>query len=273
MMYEEFERMYWKNLEKVELPEALKNTIRLEGCLKQREHMCTFLVSHINTGRKYVLKIADKKRGRVLECERDILKELYQKGIHIFPKPEFLIEEKEMFYYGREYIEGENLLSIVKKRGCMPERVLAETGIKLCGLLEILHQQVPPVIYRDIKPENIIYKGNHTFTFIDFETVRKYSRKKDQDTLIMGSRPTAAPEQFGYSQTDPRTDIYGLGMTMLFLASGNYDRENLKNLQMSVRMRRIIRKATAFNPDKRYSTVGYFRKDLLKYLRYRLSRN
>lgn len=270
MMREEFERMYWKNLEEVDLPDVLKDKVCLEGCLKQREYMCTLLVSHVSTGKKYVLKIADKKRGRILECERDILQELYQKGIHVFPRPESLIEEKETLYYIREYISGESLLSVVKKRGCMPERVLAVTAIKLCGLLEILHKQNPPVIYRDIKPENIIYKGHGAFTFIDFETARKYSRKKAQDTLIMGSRPTAAPEQFGYSQTDSRTDIYGLGMTMLFLACGNYDRKYLKNIQMSVRLRRIIRKATAFNPDKRYPTAGCLRRDLLKCLRYRL---
>lgn len=268
MMHEEFEKMYWRNLEEIDLPDVLKKKVRLEGCLKQREHMCTMLVSHIITGKKYVLKIADKKRGRVLECERDILQKLYQKGIHVFPRPKCLIEEKNMLYYVREYIAGENLLSVVKRKGCMPEKVLAETGIKLCNLLEILHRQNPPVIYRDIKPENIIYKGNGDFTFIDFETVRKYSRKKEQDTFIMGSRPTAAPEQFGYSQTDPRTDIYGLGMTLLFLVSGNYERKNLKNIQMSARLRKIIRKATAFNPDKRYPTVGYLRRDLWRYLKY-----
>lgn len=270
MMHEEFERMYWKNLEEIDLPDVIKNKVRLESCLKQREHICTMLVSHTNTGKKYVLKIADKKRGRVLKCERDILQELYQKGIYVFPRSECLIEEKDMLYYMREYIAGESLLSIVKRKGCMPERVLVETGIKLCALLEILHRQNPPVIYRDIKPENIIYKGNGDFTFIDFETVRKYSRKKEQDTFIMGSRPTAAPEQFGYSQTDPRTDIYGLGMTLLFLISGNYERKDLKTIQMSARLKRIIRKATEFNPNKRYPAVEEFRKDLWKCFRHRL---
>ena len=86
----------------------------------------------------------------------------------------------------------------------------------------------------------------------------------------MGSRPTAGPEQFGYSQTVPRTDIYGLGMDLLFLISGNYERKDLKTIQMSARLKRIIRKATEFNPNKRYPAVEEFRKDLWKCFRHRL---
>lgn len=264
MMREEFESQYRKYLETMELPEILKNKIILRKCLKERQDICTLLVYNKNTDKNYTLKAADSKRGEVLEREMQILQELVQAGIQVFPKPELLIKENGMTYYLREYVEGETLLSIIKRRGCMPERVLALTGIQLCDLLELLHKQQPPVIHRDIKPENIVYTGKHTFTLIDFETARKYSGKKSRDTVIMGSRPTAAPEQFGFSQTDCRTDIYGLGMTLLFLAVGTYEQKDLKAAGISGRLRRIILKATAFDPGKRYHTVGHLRKDLMK---------
>lgn len=264
MMREEFETQYRKYLETIELPEILKSKIILRKCLKERQDFCTLLVYNKNTDRNYTLKVTDSERGEILEREMQILQELIQAGIQAFPRPELLIKENRRTYYLREYVEGETLLSIVARRGCMPEKVLALTGIRLCDLLELLHKQNPPIIHRDIKPENIIYMGNHTFTIIDFETARKYSGKKSRDTVIMGSRPTAAPEQFGFSQTDCRTDVYGLGMTLLFLAVGTYEQKDLKDAGISGRLRKIILKATAFDPEKRYHTVRHLRRDLMK---------
>lgn len=265
MKREEFEREYLKNLEDIVLPNTLNIQIEIVLCLKEKLDIQTFLVHNKYKNYYYILKIAYKNRGKVLKYEQNILKEIADAGIDKFPKPEFFLKEGAITYSMREYVEGETLLSLVKKRGCMPEKTLVNTAIYLCRLLEILHGQQPPIVHRDIKPENIVYTKKHTFTFIDFETARKYSPNKDYDTLVMGSRSTAAPEQYGFSQTDCRTDIYGLGMTLLYLACGSYDQKDLKESGLSRRLQKIIQKALAFDPDKRYANARQFRKELSRY--------
>ena len=256
MRREEFEKEYRKNIEEIPLPDILKKDYRCESCLKERTDTKTLLVYKKDNRKPYILKIAEHNRGRILLCEKNILSELRHAGIENFPMPLLFMKEGESVYYLREYIEGKTLFELVKRKGCMSENVLCLTGIRLCRLLEILHSQQLPVIHRDIKPENIIYTRKHTFTLTDFETARKYSPEKEHDTYVMGSRPTAAPEQFGYAQTDQRTDIYGLGMTMNYLACGTYERKDLKKTEISGGLRKIIYKATSFDPDKRYQSAG-----------------
>lgn len=264
MIREEFEKEYQKRLEEIVLPDTLRENFTCIDCLKERKDICTLLLCDRTTDQKYVLKIAQDSRKRMLEYEEHILQELFESGNHAFPRPQLLLKEGASTYFLREYAEGETLLTIVKKRGCMPEKVLIRTAIQLCDLLELLHSQKPPVIHRDIKPENIIFTKSKKFTLIDFETARRYSSGKKRDTLIIGSRPTAAPEQFGYAQTDGRTDIYGLGMTLLFLACGTYERKDLRNVCISRKLRKVILKTIAFDPAKRYKNVALLRKELVK---------
>lgn len=265
MMHEEFERAYRERLEKIELPEILQNHIRCIGCLKERRNICTLLVT--DGSRKYVLKIAKGRRIACLECEKTILEELEKAGVDMFPSPKFAMMEDGVFYYMREYVEGETLLTTVKKHGCMGEKCLVNTAIHLCNLLEVLHSQEPPVIHRDIKPENIVCKEDHTFIFIDFETAVRLVPEKNNDTVRMGSRLIAAPEQVARAEADCRTDIYGIGMTLLYLACGSYDKKDLRTSGLSLYMQRMIRKCLAYNPDRRYRTAAEFREKLLRYKR------
>lgn len=87
-----------------------------------------------------------------------------------------------------------------------------------------LHRQNPPVIHRDVKPDNILVMGDGTVILTDFNIARHVSGVKSRDTLIMGTAGYAAPEQFGFAESDARTDVYGLGATV---------RELLKNSQVS----------------------------------------
>lgn len=264
MKREEFEKEYRNSLKSIELPDALKNKLECVDCLKERPDICTLLTYSKEDHKNYILKIADRSRGNMLVCEWNILRMLADCGIRNFPAPIFLLEENGITYYVREYAEGDTLLGLAKRKGCMPEAVLLQTGIQLCRLLEILQDQNPPVIHRDLKPENIVYMKKNTFTFIDFETARRYSRGKSYDTLVMGSRPTAAPEQFGFAQTDCRTDIYGLGMTLLYLACGTYDKKSLEQAEISGRLRKIILKSVEFDPERRYQTAEKMRLDLIR---------
>lgn len=265
MMYEEFEEKYRKSLENIKFPEILQKYIKCVCCLKESRDMCTLLVTDGN--RKYILKIAEGNRRTSLEREKNIMEELEQDGISIFPSLVFFLKDKEKVYYMREYVEGDNLLTVVRKHGCMRSDILVKTAIQLCDLLEVLHLQKPPIIHSDIKPENIVCKDNRKFILIDFETARRLEPGKDHDSMRMGSRPTAAPEQFGEAGVDCRTDIYGLGMTLLYLACGSYDKKDLITSGLTLLGQRMIRKCLAYNPDKRYKDAAEFRKRLLEYER------
>ncbi len=96
--------------------------------------------------------------------------------------------------------------------GRIPQAVdcFQEDGVELCRLLDQLHRMEPPVIHRDIKPENILLSPEGKPCLIDFDIARSYKAGQDSDTTFMGTRRTAAPEQYGYAQTDGRTDLYAL---------------------------------------------------------------
>lgn len=272
MIHREFEEEYRKNLEEIRFPEILEGRMKCISCLKERQNTSTLLTEDEN-GKRHIVKTATGRRIRALKRENQIMGRLREAGVNAFAMPEMFIIEEDKAYYVREYVEGETLISVVKKYGCMPESVLLETGIRLCKLLEILHSQNPPVIHRDIKPENIVVRKDRTLTLIDFETAGLFLPGKAADSVHMASRPTAAPEQFGLGLPDCRTDVYGIGMTLLYLSCGSYEREELKNSELSAELKIIIRKTLSLNIDRRYSSVIKLRKKLECYRRKRHKTN
>ena len=119
--------------------------------------------------------------------------------------------------------------------------------------IEYLHSRKPPVIHRDIKPQNIILTPEGKCALIDFGTARLYKEANKEDTIFMGTQATAPPEQFGYGQSDERTDIYALGMLIRFLLTGSLEKES--NAIYSGALKKIESKCTAFDPDKRYTDI------------------
>lgn len=258
MMHEEFEEKYRKSLESIQFPKALRNHIRCVCCLKESRDNCTLLVTDGN--KKYVLKIAEGSRGASLEREKDILNELEQAGVGMVPASVFFLKEEKTVYYMREYVEGDNLLAVVKKHGCMAGDTLTATALQLCELLEILHSQEISIVHGDMKPENIICKRNHRFILIDFETARRLKSRETPDFRLHMCRRTLTE----HPGADCRTDIYGLGITLLYLACGSYDRKDLRTAGIPLRLRRIIRKCLAYDPRRSYRNVGELRKTLLR---------
>ena len=115
------------------------------------------------------------------------------------------------------------------------------------------------MIYRDIKPENILLLPNGGIGLIDFGIARQSKDGKDTDTRHMGTRATAAPEQYGYAQTDQRTDLYGLGITLIWLLTGRYDRDSLAQTEaISPHLRSVLEKAVAFSPEARFQDAASF---------------
>lgn len=150
-----------------------------------------------------------------LNAEVDIMKRL----AHPFlPRIYDVIEKPDMMVIIMDYIEGRTVKSIIEEYGAMTEDQVIKIGRQLCEALQYLHQMTPPIIYRDMKPGNIMMRPNGDVMLIDFGTAREFKERNLADTTCLGTVGYAAPEQFGgMGQTDARTDVYGLGVTLYHL--------------------------------------------------------
>ena len=169
-----------------------------------------------------------------------------------------IIEKENVIYVVMDYIEGETLSSVLSKEGAQPQEVVIEWAKELCRVLDYLHTQNPPIIYRDMKPANIMLQPNGNIKLIDFGIAREYKEQNLADTVSLGTKGYAAPEQFGgKGQTDARTDVYCLGVTLYHLLTGQnpceppYEIYPIRywNPQLSSGLEAIIQKCTQLNPE------------------------
>lgn len=120
-----------------------------------------------------------------------------------------------------EYIDGQTLEDLlINEKKSLSEHQIVSYGIQLCRVLHYLHNQTPPIIYRDLKPPNIMLTTSGVLKLVDFGVARTHKGQKRQDTIAMGSAGYAPPEQYGKAETDARSDIYALGATLYHLATG-----------------------------------------------------
>lgn len=124
--------------------------------------------------------------------------------------------EGDRFYFVMDFIEGKTLLDLLRASGGRPLPIgqVVDYAMQLCDVLSFLHMQTPPVIFRDLKPTNVMIRGDGRLFLIDFGIARFFKEGKLQDTVLLGSPGYAPPEQHGTGQTSPRSDIYALGATM-----------------------------------------------------------
>ncbi len=237
--------------EKLTLPQRVSAVYEPVSSLSRREDRLVLLMRRRKDGALFVLK-----RGplELIETEHALLTRLAPALPGAVPKPAECFREDGAGYLLRTYLPGETLDQYRERMGgCSPEKC-GEIGRELCGLLETLHSQDPPVIHRDVKPENVILLPGGGLSLIDFGAARRYTPGRDTDTRHLGTRTTAAPEQYGFAQTDPRTDLYAAGATLLWLATGSYDRKALATLPRW--LGRTLGKAMAFDPADRWPSAG-----------------
>lgn len=220
-------------------------------------HTNVSLVQHVESMRIFV-----KKEQTVYN--KQIYEYLMQCNNPHVPKIYECVEDEDKLIIIEEYIHGESLAARLAQVGVYSEAEVCQLMITICDVLEQLHYLPVPVIHRDLKPENILVQENGYVKIIDFNTAKQYEEGRGQDTIIMGTREYAAPEQYGFKQSDARTDIYAMGVMMNYLLTREYPRifvylEKSKKLE---RMTYIIRKCTAFDPEERYQNVMELRKDL-----------
>lgn len=210
-------------------------------------------------------KAYDKNNAVVVAsamAEANMMKKLDYPSL---PRIVDIIEKETVIYVVMDYIEGETLSSVLSREGAQPQEVVIEWAKELCRVLDYLHTQNPPIIYRDMKPANIMLQPNGNIKLIDFGIAREYKEQNLADTVSLGTKGYAAPEQFGgKGQTDARTDVYCLGVTLYHLLTGQnpceppYEIYPIRywNPQLSSGLEAIIQKCTQLNPEDRYQSCA-----------------
>ena len=246
------------------LPEDMQEHWTVYECLKESEDSSTFLVKETATGILCVLKWGRNRQAEFLRNEMEIMEKMADRKLSGVPKAYRIFEENGEVYLVREYIEGMSLAQMVLQKGGISEAEICRISRKICQTAEQFQNPDEPMIHRDIKPENIVVTPGGEVVFIDFGTMRSYKKDGSRDTFVVGTRGTAAPEQYGYTQTDQRTDVYAIGQTMLYMVSESYEMNQLSECAVSRRMKKIIEKACSFEPDKRYGDAAQLRRAVEK---------
>ncbi|PKM69202.1 MAG: hypothetical protein CVU95_01060 [Firmicutes bacterium HGW-Firmicutes-2] len=228
-----------------------------------------YLAQNNKIGSLVAIKAIKKKDGDVdLLAEKNILIELRHPSIPIIMDIE---EDEDRIYLIEEYVEG-NVLEKFKNK--LTEHEIIDIMLQLCDVLNYLHTfQDRPIIYRDLKPSNVIRMQNGHIKLIDFGIAKKYSHDTTQDTTQFGTRGYAAPEQFGFSKADVRTDIFALGVSMYYLLTGKnlstppYRLQPLREEHpfISSGLEQIIMKCVETVQAKRYQSIVALR-DAIKSL-------
>jgi serine/threonine protein kinase len=243
-----------------DIPPDIKEQYTFDSLIKQQAGREVYFVTRKQDHARAVLRITEKGKAEDILAERDILQRLYHPAI---PKLMGAWEYRDRGYLIRECFEGEDLFSHVRKHGPMDFDSVLDTALSLCDVLTYLHGQSPAVIHRDIKPENIIRTPQREIRLIDFGIARTFRDNTTTDTVVIGTKPYMAPEQFGSEQSDNRADIYALGMVMLFLATGKPDRLLLKTAYPYKSLVPIIEKCIRKDRDQRYRTAAQLKRRLL----------
>ncbi len=177
-------------------------------------------------------------------------------------------------YLVMEFIEGQTLeqRQVAAGGAGLPETDVMAWASQLCAVLGYLHRQSPPIIFRDLKPANVMLTPKGQVKLIDFGIARYFAPGRTKDTQVLGTPGFAPPEQYGKTQTDPRADIYALGCTLYQLLTG-YDPATTpfalpplysRSPQVSTHIGLAIERATKLDRDARYRTMEEFANALLR---------
>lgn len=230
-----------------------------------------YLAEHIAIGNVWAVKVLAQSDRTVAEHlkEADILKQLNHP---MLPRIADIFNHETSLCIVMDYIRGKTLVERLEKDGHISEVEVCRWMIQLCEVLNYLHEQKPePIIYRDLKPANLISDELGHIKLIDFGTARAYRNGGEGDTTYIGTQGYAAPEQYGLNQSDSRTDIYNLGMTAFHLLTGSHPisiphgelTQKLNDCGISTSMSEIICKCIQLSPQNRYQNAMLCRQALV----------
>ncbi|MCR5795349.1 MAG: serine/threonine protein kinase [Solobacterium sp.] len=249
------------------MAQILNNTYEIQEFIGSGGMSTVFRARHIRLGIDVAVKSVRKNQTVNLLAEVNILTRLNHPNL---VRVIDIFEDERLLYIVMDYVEGENLQCLIDRVKVVPESQVMEWFKTMADALRYLHTRRPPIIYRDMKPANIILQKDGILKLIDFGIAREYKPAASGDTTYVGTNGFAAPEQFGRAQTDARTDIYSLGMTMYYLATGKspldppygYTPARKLNPALSFKMERILGKCIKDNPQDRYQSAEELLTDL-----------
>ena len=242
-IYEAFKNFYGEGYAET-LPQELVEAYEIEACLSCADGCDTLLLIQKSTGKKMVAKCytGDSELFDKTEC-------VQLEGIRSDALPYFVGEYQNENYrcIVWEYIEGVSLDQYVRGH-IMTEDVARDLAIALAEAMKALHTGDPVIIHRDIKPKNIIVRDDGSVALIDLGISRVYKKEAVSDTIFRGTEGFAPPEQYGFMQTDIRSDIYSFGVVLSWLLTG---KEQPIRIPLT-KMEEVAAKCCAFAPEKRY---------------------
>lgn len=170
-----------------------------------------------------------------------------------------ILEDSTGLTVFEEFINGETLEELLQNNGSLHEKQVFDIFLQLCDALIHIHGMEPSIIHRDIKLSNVMLSNDGVVKLIDFNTSRNYQEGYGKDTTIMGTAGYAAPEQFGFSQSDERSDIYSMGVLLNYLLTGKHIQEEITRGCFYT----IVQRCTNMDPNQRYANVEQLKRAVL----------
>lgn len=221
----------------------LEESYEVLACLGNRPGQEVFLVRRKNDGKIYIKKYVSAKSAEVYTRLQDIV----QRNI---PRIYCVAQGEDKGIVIEEFINGETLEEYMEKRGVLEENQVCSIVREICSALFVVHNR--GIVHRDIKPENVMISNDGVVKVIDFGIARNIKEGKTQDTEILGTAGYAAPEQYGYGQTDARADIYATGVLMNRLLTGELPAQHLYSAPF---LRDIIKRCIEMDARNRFQTI------------------
>lgn len=259
----------------LELGKILNSRYRIISVLGRGGMSNVYLVEDDKLKSRWALKemldiFPDQQKTEILERfrkEAEILAGMKHANL---PRVFDYFEEEGRHYLVMEYIEGLTMEEIISRNQTVPVERVLDWSIQICDVLETLHNQ--GIIYRDLKPSNIMVDKDDKISLIDFGIARLFTGNKIHDTIIIGTPGFASPEHHGTSETDARSDIYSLGATMHYLLTGRdpglmpfvFEDPAKLRPQLSPELSAVVMEALVLNPGERIQSAGKLREKLEK---------
>lgn len=248
---------------------TFNDTYEIKGLIGKGGMSTVYLAEHKRLHTRWAVKEVLKKGVQFdFLAESNILKRLQHP---MLPRIVDIFEDADSIRIVEDFVEGITLEELLKREKKVDEAQGLQWFRDLCGVLRYLHTQQPhPIIYRDMKPSNVMLQPDGTLKLIDFGIAREYKQESAADTTYIGTKGYAAPEQFGKAQTDARTDIYALGVTMYHLLTGKspyeppYEFVPVRQLVpgLSHGIEYILNKCVRPEPADRYQSIDELLDDL-----------
>ncbi len=253
-----FEKSIEFDLFQCDYGKLLMERYQMLDLLYESERSAVYKMVRYSDQKSFTLKALKNEQGIVYDISR--IAHLSHEGM---AKIVEFGESGNFKYVVKPYVEGLTLLEYVTQNGPLSEKEVKNIARQIIDVFEYFHSQSEPIIYRDLKPANIIMGSDGKIVLIDVETMRMVGRNRGSDTFYVGTHGYASPEQYGFRQSDIRSDIYSLGATLYFLLTGSepvvesvkYRQITDINPKISSQMAYIVSKCMQFNPDERFKNV------------------